>query len=230
MDITDTLFLDVETVPPRTGAVLERVRAAIQPPAQYKKPESIAAWMAENADAAAAEQVSKLGLDGLYGELVVIGFAIGGGAPVIGQATNGDERALIQRFFEMVEEFATKRADGASNDLQIVGHNVEFDLRFILHRAVKHALAIPPSLRRAFHPEKGRYHTFDTMRMWAGWKGYVKLRDLDRELFGIEGEDIDGKDVAATWASDPQKVMDHCAMDIERTRRVFCALAVTLGL
>lgn len=230
MDITDTLFLDIETLPPSSGPILDRIRANIQPPAQYKKPDSIAAWMAENAESAAAEQIGRLGLDGLYGSICVIGFAIGGGTPVIGSASNGDERALIQRSFEMVEEFSSKRADGATNDLFIVGHNVEFDLRFLLHRAVRYGLTIPASLRRAFHPEKGRFYVHDTMKLWGGFKGYVKLRDLDEELFATGADDIDGSQVAALWATDPSKVMDHCAIDIERVRRVYCAIVRTLGL
>lgn len=230
MDLSDTIFLDIETVPPEDGPVVEAIRANVQPPASYKKPESIAAWMAENADAVAAEQVSRLALDGLYGSIVVIGFAIGGGTPVIGSASDGNERALIQRFFEMVEEFARKRADGASLDFTVVGHNVEFDLRFLLHRAVKHGLTVPQSLRRAFHPEKGRYHVHDTMKLWSGWKGYVKLRELDTQLFGTAQDDIDGSEVGRLWKSEPAKVMDHCALDVERVRRVYCAIAVTLGL
>ena len=44
--------------------ILAQVRAAIKPPATLKKPESIAAWWASEADAAAQEAWRKQSLDG----------------------------------------------------------------------------------------------------------------------------------------------------------------------
>ena len=58
------LYLDIESIPSQHPDALAQVRAAIKPPATLKKPESIAAWWASEADAAAQEAWRKQSLDG----------------------------------------------------------------------------------------------------------------------------------------------------------------------
>lgn len=229
MNLDNILTIDLETLPPSDPALEARIRAEIAPPAQYKKPDSIAQWMAENADAVAAERLHALGLDGLYGSICVAGFAAGGGDPVMIYGRQ-DERSLIEGYFNLIDIAAGNRADGASRDWIVVGHNVEFDLRYLLHRAVRFGLVVPRSLRKAFDPEKGRYQVRDTMKLWAGYGGRVKLKTLAHELIGENPTDIDGSEVAKVWATDPEKVVEHCAADIQRTRAIYVRLATTLGL
>jgi 3'-5' exonuclease len=227
---TNKLFLDIETLPPQGGQHLARIRAGITAPGQYKKPESIAAWMAENADAIAAEEHAKLGLDGLYGQVCVIGCALNDG-PVgtvdLRDYAETGEAGLMEHAFHIIH---TNSVDDSNSyrALSPVGHNIDFDLRFLMQRAVKYGITIPPCLRAAFDPEKGRYNTFDTMKAWAGFKGWAKLKDMSRELFGDECDDIDGADVHKVWATDPAKVVEHCRQDVERVRRLYYAMAKTL--
>lgn len=223
------LYLDIETLPPQGGQHLARIRAGVTAPGQYKKPESIAQWLAENGDAAAQEEFSKLGLDGLYGEVCVIGWAINDTIvhTHIRTASDFTEKDLIEQAFEEIQR-ASHDNSGASRFLSPVGHNIEFDLRFLMQRAVRYGIVIPTCLRLAFDPDKGRYNTFDTMKVWAGFKGWAKLKDMSRELFGDECEDIDGADVAKVWATDPEKVVEHCRQDVERVRKLYYAMALTL--
>ena len=44
------IFFDIETLQTNDESVIEELRSTIEPPAQYKKPESIDKWMAENAE------------------------------------------------------------------------------------------------------------------------------------------------------------------------------------
>jgi 3'-5' exonuclease len=230
MNLDNHLYLDLETIPSTDPALIERIRAEVQPPAQYKKPESIAAWMAENADAVVQERLHATGLDGLYGSICVAGFALGEDAPQLVTGEHESESELLRGFFDLIEIEAGQRADGAAVDLIVVGHNVEFDLRYLLHRAVRHRLQVPRALRRAFDPDKGRYQVRDTMKLWAGYSGRVKLKTLSHELLGEMAHDIDGKDVARVWVENPQAVADHCRDDIIRTRDVYRAIAHTLWL
>lgn len=227
---SNKLFLDIETIGPADPRHLARIRAGVTAPGQYKKPESIAAWMAENADAVAAEEHGKLGLDGLYGEVCVIGWAVNDRQVMTfdtrAYSTTG-EAGLIEHAFDQIQA-ASKDDSGNGRALSPVGHNIDFDLRFLMQRAVKFGVTIPPCLRAAFDPDKGRYNTFDTMKVWAGFKGWAKLKDMSRELFGDECEDIDGADVASIWAVDPGKVVEHCRQDVERTRKLYKAMAYTL--
>jgi glutamate N-acetyltransferase/amino-acid N-acetyltransferase len=73
----------------------------------------------------------------------------------------------------------------------------------------------------AFDPDKGRYNTFDTMKVWSGYRDFVKLKDLARELLGDTCEDIDGSEVAGLWATNPEKVVEHCRQDVERVRALY---------
>lgn len=224
------LFIDIETLPPSGGGHLERIRATIQAPGQYKKPESIAAWMAENADAMAAEEHARLGLNGLYGEVCVIGWAINDN-PVrtfdLRDYQTTGEAGLIAHAFEQIQAGSVD-GSASSRNLTAVGHNIDFDLRFLMQRAVRHGITVPVCLRAAFDPEKGRYNVFDTMKVWSGFKDWVKLKDLTRELLGDDGSDIDGGDVAKVWATDPAKVVEHCRRDVERVRTIYKRLAATL--
>lgn len=222
------LFLDIETLPPAGDAHLMRIRAGIKAPGQYKKPESIAQWLAENADSIAQEEHAKLGLDGLYGQVCCIGWAVNNNDVFVHSLMKEkDEPAVIEAAFITLQEGSLDRS-GSSRALSPIGHNIDFDMRFLMQRAVKHRIKIPSCLRSAFDPEKGRYNTFDTMKVWAGFKGWAKLKDMSRELFGDECEDIDGADVAKVWATDPEKVVEHCRQDVERVRKLYYAMARTL--
>lgn len=227
---TNKLYLDIETLPPQGGQHLARIRAGITAPGQYKKPESIAQWMAENADSVAAEEHAKLGLDGLYGGVCVIGWAINDLSidthDLRAYSTTG-EAGLIEHAFSQIQSASIDNSH-ASRNLSPVGHNIDFDLRFLMQRAVKYGITIPQCLRLAFDPDKGRYNTFDTMKVWAGFKGWAKLKDMSREIFGDEATDIDGSDVAKVWAGDPGKVVEHCRQDVGRVRRLYKAMALTL--
>ncbi len=73
----NTIYLDLETIPNQSPEYRAKVRESITAPAQYKKPESIAQWMAENADAAVDELIAKTSFDPARGHICTIGFAIG---------------------------------------------------------------------------------------------------------------------------------------------------------
>lgn len=224
------LYLDIETLPPSGGGHLERILATIKPPGNIKLQASIDKWMAENAADVAAEKLATLGLDGLYGEVAVIGFAVDDSPPYVAyQAEGVDEAAMICVAFKAIEEAATSDKSGHAHPLTVVGHNVlDFDLRFLFQRAVRHGIKIPACLKGAFDPDKARYNVIDTMKLWGGWKGYVKLKDLTRELCGDTSDDIDGSQVAATWFVNPQEVVNHCWLDVNRTRSLYQKVAAVL--
>ena len=67
------VYLDIETIPAQSPEYRDKVRATIKPPGNIKKPESIAAWMAENADAAVDETVAKTSFDPAAGHICCIG-------------------------------------------------------------------------------------------------------------------------------------------------------------
>ena len=214
------IYLDIETTPPEKAGIFERIKAEIRPPANYKKQETIEKWLAEEGEAAATEQFHKMALDGLYGQIVCIGFAMDDQPVTTITAIDCKESDLIMRAFDEIDALSLNPITGHNDILQIVGHNIEFDIRFLYQRAVRYGIRIPRSLRETFKPGQSQYATVDTMKIWSGYRGYVKLKDLAREMLGDAGDDIDGKDVAATWAINPDEVERHCALDVDRVRRL----------
>jgi hypothetical protein len=70
------LHLDIETLPTDRADVIDMLAASIKAPAQYKKPESIAQWLEENKASELDALHRKTALDGAFGHICCIGFAI----------------------------------------------------------------------------------------------------------------------------------------------------------
>ncbi|WP_036291983.1 3'-5' exonuclease [Methylosinus sp. PW1] len=226
------LYLDVETLPTDDEAVKRFILESIEAPSNYKDPQKISDYKAEKA----SEAVAKTGLDAAFGRLAIIGFAIGDDPVTTWTATDGevekdgerftkpglspfDEKALLQSFFELFDGNAIVR---------VIGHNVvNFDIRFIVQRAVILGLKIPrwfPIAPRAWDD-----NVFDTMIAWAGTHDRVSLDKLSRAL-GIGGkyEGLDGSKFAGLWATDPVRAALYCADDVEKARLIHRRMSASL--
>lgn len=206
------VYLDLETIPCQDPAYREAVRHNLKAPGNIKKPESIAQWMAENADAAVDEAVAKTSFDPAHGHICTIGFAIGDGEIVALHAETVEQEAgIIQSFFDAMPNMGLVR---------IIGHNVAgFDLRFILCRAIVLGIPIPRCIPRDIKPWSESI--FDTMTAWAGARGTIGQDRLAGAL-GMEGKgDFDGSMVAAAWANaEHERIASYCKRDIETIRNI----------
>jgi len=208
------VYLDIETIPSQSPALLAKFRAEVKAPAQYKKPESIAEWIKENADQAALDAMAKTSFDPAYGHICTIGYAHGDGdVSTIWAEKVEDEAHLIKAFFQSLpsETFAAPT---------FIGHYISgFDLRFILCRAVVLGVPIPPVFPRDVKPwAKG---IFDTMTAWAGARDTIS-QDRLCEALGIEGKNgFDGSMVAAAWADGKHdQIAKYCADDVRKVREI----------
>jgi len=215
------LHLDLETIPTTRPDVVEYLTKSIKPPATYKKAESIAAWHKDEAPGAAEEAVRKTSLDGTFGRICVVGWAIDDGQAAY-LANDQDEGALLKEFHAVLQH-ELRRADDYV--VRIVGHNVaSFDLRFFMQRSMIHGIQPHVALTRAAKAKPWESQVvFDTMIQWAGVGGRVKLDTLC-QAFGIaspKGE-LDGSKVW-DWvqAGRIKEVGEYCIKDVEATRAVF---------
>ena len=206
-------FFDIETIPTQSPDLRARFRAEVRPPGNIKKPESIEAWMAENADIAAADAIAKTSFDPAMGHICTIAWAFDDKNPIIAHAaTVNEERDVLQTFFDDLS-FAHRYT--------FVGHYISgFDLRFILCRAVVLGLPIPACIPRDPKPWDGT--VFDTMAAWAGARGTISMDKLC-EALGIPGKgDFTGADVAEAWANGQHaKIAEYCEADVFRTREIW---------
>lgn len=215
------IVLDIETCPAQDPAVLENFIATIEPPAQYKKPESIAEWKKENGLAAAEDKWRKTSFDGALGHICVIGVAFDDEAAqsLYSPSWHADEASILRQFFDLVD---AKCAEHPNVRPVFIGHHIiGFDLRFIFQRAV--VLGVKPSPQIPFNARPyGDSSVYDTMTEWAGYRDTVSLDKLSTVLLGEGKGDMDGSKVwDAVKAGRIDYVAEYCIDDVEKTRNVY---------
>jgi hypothetical protein len=211
------VYLDIETIPNQSGEYRAKVRETIKPPGNIKKPESIAAWLAENADAATDEAIAKTSFDPAAGHICCIGWAVSN-QPVqsaqMGRSID-NEASMIAEFFD-----ALPVAGGTPGVVRFIGHYISgFDLRFIMCRAIVLGIPIPRCIPRDIKPWS--IELFDTMTAWAGARGTISQDNLASAL-GLAGKsDMDGSMVAEAWANGEfDRIAAYCARDVETVRQI----------
>jgi hypothetical protein len=212
------VYLDIETIPAQSPAYRDKVRAGVKPPGNIKKPESIAAWMAENADAAIDETVAKTSFDPAAGHICCIGWAVGDSLSLaLSAETVADEKTMLVAFFEALQNQLPPNA----GVVRFVGHYISgFDIRFIINRAIVLGAPIPKIIPRDIKPWS--QEIFDTMVAWAGPKDRISQANL-AEALGLDGnkDDFDGSQVAEAWArGEHDRIAEYCRKDVEAVRAI----------
>lgn len=207
----EPFYIDIETIPCQDPAYLDKLRAEVKAPASFKKPESIAEWLAENRETAALEQLAKTSFDPARGHICTIAWADDQGPIMSAHAQTVDqERDVLRSLFSHLN-FESR---------QFIGHYISgFDMRFILCRAVVLGVQIPRSIPRDVKPWSATI--FDTMVAWAGAKGSISQGNLCAAL-GLEGKGgFDGSMVAAAWAAgEHDKIESYCRDDVATVREI----------
>lgn len=212
------LFIDLETRPTDRADVIDMLRANVKPPATFKKPESIAAWLEENTVSEVDAAHRKTALDGSFGQVLCIGFAVDD--EPASTFISGDEKQVLSLFADYMNS-----QDFDKYTTQIVGHNVlSFDLRFLLQRYIVNQIPVPFIIRYAANVKPWESEkVFDTMVQWAGVGQRISLDKLCMAL-GIDSPkgDLDGSKVYDYYLHDRlEEIAEYCKRDIEATRQVF---------
>lgn len=231
------LFLDVETVPSQAPTARDDARASIRPPGTYKKPESIAAWLATEGQAAAEEAYRRQSLDGgTLGEIISVAIVDDGSREFVRCRHQGEsEPELIQEVFDMVDAWTRAEADkivpGHNIDIfpfddhHPVAHNAGFDTGFLWRRATVHSLARPRWLPGPM-ARPGRDFTC-TMQLWAGFGKTVSLDALAKAL-GVpspKSSDMDGSMVFDAWLNEKYvQIEQYNLRDAEAVRDIYFRL------
>jgi len=211
------IYFDIETIPTQRDDIKAVLLAAIKPPGTYKKAESIAEWFRTEADAAMEVEYRKTGLDGAYGEVIVIGVAVDDAEPV---TFSGPEVLMLNKFNLYLDTIKNP------NDTQTIGHNVvAFDLRFLVHRYMVNGVKPHKIIRMAYQVKPWDTDiVYDTMTQWAGVKERVSLDKLCRAL-NIKSPKEDGIDGTKVWdyfqAGRLAEIEEYCARDVVTTREVY---------
>lgn len=208
-------YFDAETFPAQDPSIRDELRAAVKAPATYKKPESIAEWLAENREREAEEAWLKTSLDGGVGHVFCIAYAIGDGDPrVLYQPTlsRENEAATLEVFFRDLAD---------AGHITLVGHNIiRFDIPFLWKRAM--VLGVKPPFNFPRNPKPWSELVCDTMTLWDPDQRAGGSMDRICRLMGIPGKgDFGGADVwPAIERGEFERVAEYCKSDVQRTREM----------
>ena len=221
------LYLDIETRPSHAPEIHASIAAAISPPGNISKAETIAQWEAEKKPLAVKEAIAKTALDGAFGHVCCIGWAFDEEPARHAMSTDTlDEKDVIRAFLDAV---AHQREQRHNLLPVIVGHNViGFDIRFLWQRAIVLGITMPTWFPRDPKPWAGE--AVDTMTAFAGSRGMIGMDKLCQAL-GIEGKDgIDGSMIGDLWArGEFSTIAAYCRADVERTREIHRRMMVAFG-
>lgn len=206
-----TIVIDIETYKTTNPAHMAYLVSNVKASGTLKDPDKIAADIASKQ----TEVVGKTSFDGAFGSIICIGAYIPETDEFICQYNaGGDEKLVLENFMEFLDGMI----DGQASP-QIVGHNVSWDWRFIIHRCIVHGVKISDAFPR--NDRSG--HLSDTMTLWAGYRDTVSLDKLCIAL-GVEtpkGE-MDGSKVGAAYeAGDHAGIMKYNKADCIATAAVF---------
>ena len=214
------LFIDIETIPDQREGAASAATSRIKAPSNYKDPDKIKAYVEEKG----AEAWRQTSLDGSYGQVFCIGFAVDGEAPVVETVKTLDaagEKELLERFW---------RNFGIPKKPPVwVGHNVlGFDLPFLWKRHVVHGVRPAASIPYSASPWSTEIE--DTMLMWTGSRtSFVSLDELLSILNIPSGDPIEGSQVWDYVSSGEEAVViEHCLRNVVETREAWFRMTLTL--
>lgn len=208
------ITFDLETLQTTDEEVIESFRKSIKAPANYSKPETIAKWH-ENCAQALADMVAKTSFDGLYGSIACIAWASNDGA-IFASDANHSEREVIELFYSFI--------DHEKNVDKFCGHNLAgFDLPFLKHRSIILGIQPPAKLWQAMNAKPWDSCIADTMLLWSSDSQKRASMDKLCKAFGIKGkEGFDGSMVNNEWVNgDRSKVIEYCKDDVRRTIEIY---------
>ena len=212
--ILATVYVDVETVPTMRPDVMARIAAKHL---DDKDPEKTR----KKVD----EEHRKTSLDGTFGELACISWAVDD-SPITSshRALGESEHEVLRAFTFAMDDLA--REVGDPTGIIYVAHNAEFDKRFITKRMTVHHLDGPTGLaERNVKSWDSQWRC--TMSTWVDeWKGRISLADLALALsLPVGKDDLPGSEVYdAMLRGEHERVRQHCERDVDLVRQVWARL------
>lgn len=243
--IATDITIDIETIPVQDPRLLNELAArhaaeiqgeveSIKAPSNYKDPEKIAAFVAEqrvklinDADAKWEEVYRSTSFDGGFGQIAVIGLAFGNEEPIAIFDEQWAEPGYEEHLLHEMNELFLAHNCYSNRMVRLIGHNVlSFDRRFIRQRAIVKRVKLPGIFTTPVKPWETHLVT-DTMTLWTGDpRDRVKLDKLCM-IFGIDGKDKDlGEPIDGSKVWDFVKagriadVATYCKGDVRRARAV----------
>ena len=208
-----TLYFDCETIPVQDAEKRKLYTKRIKPPGQYKKPESIQKWLDDENNV--TEALSKTALDGAWGRLHCIGYAIDNGP--LECIYDENEQGMIRNFKKLM-------FDKDRLPRRLVGHYVKgFDIPFLHKRSIVNGLG--PLFD--YDSKPWEYNAYCTGEMFSLERNKVPSLDTLCCALGVDSpkDGIDGSNVYDLFKQGKhQEIIDYCKQDVRAVRDIYNAL------
>jgi hypothetical protein len=215
------IYTDIETLPPD-----EKLRGKLNATKVRKLLRKKPAGDVCDGECCSEEEFRALALYGEYGRVLSIGVIVERDGEVIQSGVLGrdrqtllfhlEERRTLVGFWKLMKSFNPGR------DL-IVGHNVFWDIRFIMKRSIINR--VRPTVKLSLAKYRSQ-PIFDTMQIWADWdpRSYIGLADLAEvlKLDMSKTEGMDGGKVYERFCEGcHQEIADYNLQDCELVRAIY---------
>lgn len=215
------LFFDIETIRSSRSDLKEHLASKLAPPKTMKKQETIDKWWLETAPYVVDEQIEKTSLDGNYGEVISISYAIDDGDVKNLFRFPGDKEAdMLEAFYQdLIKDTGLRKIT------KWVGHNiVGFDLPFLHKRFILNDVPIPSGM--PINPKSWDKNVFDTSAEWAGHGNRIGQDELCFILnIQQKPDDINGSNVGQHYIDGNfEKIINYNNYDVETTRLIYSRL------
>lgn len=220
------IVLDIETIGCNDQDLIAEITAKVKPPGNMKKFDTIQKWEAEERPQAVADAIARTSLDGTFGRVCIIGWAIDEGEPQV--LVTEDEPELLTSFFAELSPILEPQ-DGHPPSVRWIGHNlIGFDLPFMRKRCMIHGIRPPAALLLAMAARSWDASVADTMIMWDADRDKRISLDMLCKVLDIpspKADGIDGSKVAELFtAGEYERLGEYCAADVIATRRCYIAM------
>ena len=202
------IVLDIETYKCVDPELIALLTAEIEAPDNYRNEDVIANHKAK----AAAKRIDATALDGAYGRVICACYTLDN-EPTVHAFVDSDEKSLLAVLFAALS---------AQKFPLYVGHNITWDLKFLLKRAIVHRVTPPSHFIQAARAKPWGKEVFDTMNAWDD-KNRISLHALCKVL-GVatpKGDLGGGKVGAAYEAGEIARIVEYCIADVRATRECY---------
>jgi hypothetical protein len=220
-----TLFFDIQTIPSQDQAIIQQITLDIKPPANYKQTNSINLWYQENLKTEVAKRYQQTALDGRYGEVFSIAWAVDDEpVTVFWRDELSSERGLLENFMNEMAHLEDQL--GQRRYLhKWVGHYISgFDLRFFWQRCVINQ--VKPSIIIPLDAKPWDERIFDTQLMWSG-NSPANKQSADfhslTQVLGLQNPlELTGKQVYQAWlAGRYESIAEYNRQVVNHSRELY---------
>lgn len=219
------IFLDIETIGTNDPAIIDQIKESISPPGNITKDETKLKWLEQNLEDETDKALRKTALDGLYGQILSISWAIDDSEVYTIFRNNYDdsEAALLKGFFYGLDNYHDEHGQRIGIS-KWVGHYITgFDLRFLWQRCVINQ--VKPSIDIPYDAKPWDDRIFDTKIAWTGSRQYSGAGSLDKlssVLLGQGKGEINGANVYDYFLrGEIDKIVEYNKEDVEMCRKLY---------